>query len=85
MDRLKKYKLKTYAYILTTLIGILWTTYTVIHANILLATLGVLFMLISLDNVFCGAHAKVCGYNVNSHYVIPPFLKNKAPEKHKEE
>lgn len=80
MNPLKKYKLKTHTYTATFILGIAWIGYTLYTQQWILLILGTLFTLVSLDNIFCGLHAKACGYSVNSHYVIPPFWKGQKPE-----
>ena len=74
MDNVTAYKIKTGLYALSALVGLIWAGIAFFQQSWILFVLGVAFAGIATDNVFCGSHAKVCGYDVDSHYVWPPFL-----------
>ena len=69
-------------YVATTIIygilgiaGIVWTIASAILRDYLLLGLGLIFAYVSFDNFFCGTHARSCGYKIEGHYIIPPFMK----------
>lgn len=81
MDALTKYKLTTGIYALCFLFGVVMSIISLLQEKWIVFLIALAFAYVGLDNTFCGTHAKVCGYHVKTHYVIPPFLQGKRPKK----
>lgn len=75
MEEKTKYFLETTAYGICTIIGISATILFTIQLKLILVILSIIFTLISIDNFFCGSHAKKCGFPIETHYVIPWKIK----------
>lgn len=77
MDAVLKYKISTTIYALAFLFGLIMSIISLIQERYLAFVIALAFSYVAWDNTFCGNHARVCGYKVKGHYVIPPFLKKK--------
>lgn len=75
MDEKTKYFFETTAYGVCFLIGVFFSFFFLFNWSLILFTLSLIFTIISIDNFFCGSHAKKCGFPVETHYVLPWNLK----------
>ena len=71
----KSYVYSTIGYGLFALLGSVGAIYSLLTQRYLLLLINLAIIYVSVDNFFCGYRARTCGFNVKSHYALPPFLK----------
>jgi hypothetical protein len=75
MEAYKKYILSTILYGICAMMGIISSIYSIIHYNLLIIIISLLFIYVSVDNFFCSSRAKACNRAAATHYMMPPFLR----------
>lgn len=76
MDGKTKYFLETFAYGICFILGVVSLIYFSIQKSLFLSLLSLIFAYVSIDNFFCGSHAKKCGFPIRSHYILPWKIKS---------
>jgi len=71
----RSYVLWTVLYGVLAIAGIVGAVFFFLEKDWFLFVVNLLIVYVAADNFFCGTHLKKCGIPVQSHYVIPPFLK----------
>lgn len=71
------YMLSTFGYGAMVLFGIVAALFFLFQKEFFLVVISFLIVYVAVDNFFCSARAKKCGFPAVGHYMIPPFLRKR--------